>query len=51
MNLLDEAWKNADANVRIKLTEMKDRISKKTFSEITVDNDIKYLKELIDTVR
>jgi hypothetical protein len=51
INSLNEAWENADANVRIKLTEMKDRVSKKSYSELTVDDDIKYLKELIQTVK
>jgi hypothetical protein len=51
INSLNEAWENADASVRIKLTEVKDRISKKSYSELTVDDDIKYMKELIDTVK
>ena len=45
INTLSEAWENADAAVRMKLTEMKDRISRKMFSELTVDDDIKYMKE------
>ena len=51
INTLTEAWENADSAVRIKLTEMKDRISKKSFSELTADDDIKYMKELIETVK
>jgi hypothetical protein len=51
INTLSEAWENADAAVRMKLTEMKDRISKKMFSELTADDDIKYMKELIETVK
>ena len=51
INTLTEAWENADAAVRMKLTEMKDRISNKMFSELTVDDDIKYMKELIETVK
>lgn len=51
INTLTEAWENADSAVRIKLTEVKDRISKKSFSELTVDDDIKYMKELIETVK
>jgi hypothetical protein len=51
INTLSEAWENADVAVRMKLTEMKDRISKKMFSELTVDDDIKYMKELIETVK
>lgn len=51
INSLNEAWENADASVRIKLTEIKDRVSKKSYSELTVDDDIKYMKELINTVK
>lgn len=51
INSINEAWEGADVNVRMKLTEMKDRISKKMYSELTVDDDIKYMKELIETVR
>ena len=51
MTSIDEAWKVADVNVRMKLTEMKDRISKKMYSELTADDDIRYMKELIETVK
>ena len=51
INTIDEAWKTADSDVRFKLTEIKDRVSKKTYSELTVNDDIKYLKELTETVR
>lgn len=51
INSINEAWKGADVSVRMKLTEMKDRISKKMYSELTVDDDIKYMKELIETVK
>ncbi len=48
---INEAWETADAAVRIKLTEIRERISKKEYSELTADNDIKYMKELIETVK
>ena len=48
---INEAWESADTNVRLKLTEIKDRISKKSYSELTADDDIKYMMELINTVK
>lgn len=51
INSINEAWENADTDVKLKLTEIKDRISKKAYSELTVDEDVKYMKELIDTIK
>lgn len=48
---IDEAWEQSDSAVRLKLTEMKDKLSKKEYSELTVDEDIKYMKELINTIK
>lgn len=48
---IDEAWKESDTTVRMKLTEMKDKLSKKMYSELTADDDIKYMKELIQTIK
>ena len=47
---IDEAWEQSDNSIRLKLTEMKDKLSKKEYSELTADEDIKYMKELINTV-
>ena len=47
---IDEAWEKADSTLRMKLTEIKDRLSKKEFSEITVDDDIKYINQLKETI-
>jgi hypothetical protein len=30
---------------------MKDKLSKKEYSELTADEDIKYMKELINTIK
>lgn len=51
MKSIDEAWEQSDNSVRLKLTEMKDKLSKKEYSELTADEDIKYMKELINTVK
>lgn len=51
INALDEAWKHSEGNVRMKLTEIKDKVSKKMFSELTVKDDIKYMRELIETIK
>ena len=48
---IDEAWEQSDSNVRLKLTEVKDKLSKKNFSELTADEDIKYMRELIETIK
>ena len=48
---IDEVWEHSDVSVRIKLTEMKDKLSKKEYSELTADDDIKYMKELIRTIK
>lgn len=48
---IDEAWEHSDVNIRLKLTEVKEKLSKKAYSELTADDDIKYMKELIDTVK
>ena len=51
MQTIDEAWEVSDSDVRLKLTEVKDKLSKKQFSEVTAENDIKYMKELIQTLK
>ena len=51
INTITEAWEHADANVRLKLTEVKDRLSKKMYSELTAEDDIKYMKELMNTIK
>lgn len=51
INTISEAWEHADANVRLKLTEVKDRLSKKMYSELTAEDDIKYMKELMQTIK
>ena len=51
INAINEAWEASDSNVRIKLTEIKDKLSKKQYSEITANDDIKYMRELINTIR
>ena len=48
---IDEAWEQSDNSIRLKLTEVKDKLSKKEYSELTADEDIKYMKELINTVK
>lgn len=48
---IDEAWEQSDSAIRLKLTEMKDKLSKKEYSELTADEDIKYMKELINTIK
>ena len=51
LKTIDEAWEQSDSNVRIKLTEVKDKLSKKMYSEVTADEDIKYMRQLIDTIK
>lgn len=51
IDTISEAWEHADANVRLKLTEVKDRLSKKMYSELTAEDDIKYMKELMQTIK
>lgn len=51
INAINEAWEVSDSSVRIKLTEIKDKLSKKQYSELTADDDIKYMKELINTIK
>lgn len=48
---ITEAWEHADSSVRIKLTEVKEKLSKKMYSELTADDDIKYMKELTKTIK
>ena len=51
IRLIDEAWnKTEDANLRLKLTEMKSSLEKKEFSEITKENDFKFISELKKTL-
>ena len=47
---IDKAWEIADSELRIKLTEMKDRLTKKEFSSVTAEEDIKTIIELRKTV-
>ena len=47
---IDEAWQKADTNLRMKLTEIKDRLTRKEYSEVTADDDIKYISELKSTI-
>ena len=52
INTIDEAWEHHSAvEVRLRLTEMKDKLVKKEYSELTADDDIKYMKELISTIK
>lgn len=50
MEAIENAWKTADSNLRLTLTEIKDRLSRKEFSEVTADEDIKYISELRNTL-
>ncbi len=51
LKTIDEAWESSESDVRLKLTEVKDKLSKKEYSEVTADNDIKYMQELIQTLK
>lgn len=50
LTAIDEAWENANGTLRMTLTEIKDRLEKKEFSEVTADEDIKYINELTKTL-
>lgn len=47
---INKAWETADSDLRIKLTEMKDRLEKKEFSSVTAEEDIRTIIELRKTV-
>ena len=51
IDTIDEAWAASDSDVRLRLTEIKEKLSKKQFSELTADEDIKYIKELTQTIK
>lgn len=50
LEAIENAWKTADSSLRLTLTEIRDRLSKKEFSEVTADEDIKYINELKATL-
>lgn len=51
IKLIDEAWNQAeDSALKMKLTEMKENLINKEFSEITQENDLKFIEELKNTL-
>lgn len=47
---INKAWEVADSDLRMKLTEMKDRLEKKEFSSVTAEEDIRTIIELRKTL-
>lgn len=47
---IEKIWESAEGSLRLTLTEIKDRLSKKEFSEVTANEDIKYIRDLKNTL-